>query len=62
MHMQDQKAFNEIQQLKTLLEEKEEKIREYEESLNKSMASSVNIRDSIEVASDRLTSARKEKV
>ena len=62
MHMQDQKAFNEIQQLKTLLEEKEEKIREYEESQNKSMASSVNIRDSIEVASDRLTSARKEKV
>ena len=62
MHMQDQKAFNEIQQLKTLLEEKEEKIREYEESQNKSMTSSVNIRDSIEVASDRLTSARKEKV
>jgi len=61
MHMQDQKAFNEIQQLKTLLEEKEEKIREYEESQNKSMTSSVNIRDSIEVASDRLTSARKEK-
>jgi len=61
MHMQDQKAFNEIQQLKTLLEEKEEKIREYEESQNKSTTPPVNIRDSIEVASDRLTSARKEK-
>ena len=62
MHMQDQKAFNEIQQLKTLLEEKEEKIREYEESQNKSTTPPVNIRDSIEVASGRLTSARTEKV
>jgi len=61
LQIQDQKAFNEIQQLKILLEEKEEKIREYEDLQNKSMTSSVNIRDSIEVASDRLTSARKEK-